>query len=142
MLRHLNFWGYNLTQSSILNHILTSFVPNYRNQQVCYIEFLNLCLLSVMIKLYYAFIYPYFVYGILVWGNSCNIHLNPLVLLQKKIIRIVTASSYLSHTKPLFYSTKILRVEDIFRLYLGIYMFKKKLDTHHCLSFTFVPYSP
>ena len=83
---------------------------------------------SIMIKLYYAFIYPHLVYGILIWGNSCDVHLNPLVLLQKKIIRILTSSSYLSHTEPLFYRTKILRVDDIFKLYLGIHMFKKKLN--------------
>ena len=108
---HINYICSKLSKSAGMLYRASRFLP-----------------LSVMINLYYSFIYPYFLYGVLVWGNSSDIHLNPLVLLQKRIIRTVTSSSYLAHTEPLFRLTKILKVEDVFKLYLGIYMFKKKIN--------------
>ena len=108
---HIDFISSKLSKSAGILHRVSGFVPE-----------------SNMIKLYYSFIYPYLLYGILIWGNSNDTHLKPLVLLQKKIIRILTSSSYLSHTEPLFSRTKILKLNDLYRLYLGIYMFKKKLN--------------
>lgn len=96
-----------------------------------------------MIDLYYSLIYPHLLYGILAWGGSSDIHLQPLLLLQKKIIRTITSSNYLDHTDPLFHRTKILKIPDIYLLQLGIYMFKlsrsegitfpnHSYDTRHC----------
>ena len=42
--------------------------------------------------LYNSFIYPYHTYCNHVWRNACMSTLNPLVLLQKRIIRIITGS--------------------------------------------------
>ena len=78
-----------------------------------------------MINLYYALVYPYLLYGILVWGGASEIYLEPLALLQKKIIRIITSSDFLAHSDPLFYQTKILRLRDIYRYCLGIHMFRR-----------------
>ena len=49
-------------------------------------------------NLYYTFVYPYLIYGVEIWGNACNVYLDPLVKLQKKCLRIITFSSYLEHT--------------------------------------------
>ena len=51
-------------------------------------------------NLYYTFVYPYLIYGVEIWGNACNVYLDPLVKLQKKCLRIITFSSYLEHTEP------------------------------------------
>ena len=56
------------------------------------------CLLNI----YYAFAYPYFTYCIHVWGNTYATYLNRLIKIQKKMIRIITSSSFLSNTAPLF----------------------------------------
>ena len=50
-----------------------------------------------MRKLYYSYIYPYLIYCIEVWGISPHTHLKPLLLLQKKIVRIMTFSSYYAY---------------------------------------------
>ena len=81
--------------------------------------------LNVLINLYYSLVYPYVLYGILVWGGSSDVHINSILLLQKKIIRIVTNSEFLAPTAPLFYSTKILRVKDVYRYILGTYMYRQ-----------------
>ena len=82
---------------------------------------------QTMIILYYSLIYPYIIYCNTVWGGTYASHLTPLAVLQKKIIRIITGADYLAHTDPLFFQTKILKVSDIHKFQLGIYMFKKKL---------------
>ena len=55
-----------------------------------------------MRKLYYSYIYPYFIYCIEVWSISPHTHLKSLLLMQKKIVRIMTFSSYYAHTAPIF----------------------------------------
>ena len=42
------------------------------------------------------------IYCIEIWGISPQTHLNPLLLMQKKIVRIMTFSYYYAHTAPIF----------------------------------------
>ena len=61
------------------------------------------CLNNIsLIFFYYAYIYPYFIYCIEVSGYSAKCHVNYLFRLQKKIIRIMTFSPYLTHTSAIF----------------------------------------
>ena len=55
---------------------------------------------------------PHLNYGLLLWGP----HLGRLVTLQKKAIRVVSLSDYLSHTDPIFKELKLLTLEDMFTL--------------------------
>ena len=45
---------------------------------------------TALINLYNAFILPYLIYCVEVWGNTLSIHLTPLFKLQNKILRIIT----------------------------------------------------
>ena len=82
--------------------------------------------MHVLINLYYALVYPYLLYGILVWGDTAAVHLKPLEVLQKKIIRIITSSNFFSPSLPLFYENRILRLKDIFHYQLGIFMYGRR----------------
>ena len=62
--------------------------------------------------LYNSLILPHINYCITVWG----FHRNRITIIQKKAIRIITASSYISHTEPLFKQLNLLKVEDILTL--------------------------
>ena len=77
-----------------------------------------------MRKLYYSYIYPYLIYCIEVWGISPHTHLKPLLLLQKKIVRIMTFSSYYAHTAPIFKDLKILTIDKLIVHRIGITMYK------------------
>ena len=57
--------------------------------------------------------YPYLIYGVEIWGNACNVSLDQLVKLQKKCLRIITFSSYLEHTEPLFQNLEILNFKQL-----------------------------
>ena len=79
---------------------------------------------SSLISLYYSFAYPYFIYCNHVWGNSYKTNLEPIVLMQKKLIRIITCSPFRAHTGPLFFANKILSVTQINTYMVGTYMYK------------------
>ena len=72
---------------------------------------------------YYAYMYPYFSYNIIIWGSTFPTHLQPLIIQQKRTIRTLTNAGYRDHTDPLFKRLKILKLEDIYYFHLGTYMF-------------------
>ena len=45
---------------------------------------------KTLLDLYYALVYPFLTYCIIAWGNTCQTSLQPLFVLQKKAIRIIT----------------------------------------------------
>lgn len=78
----------------------------------------------ILRSLYYSFIFPYLSYGILAWGNTHKIYLDKLIKLQKRAVRIICNSHYLSHSGPLFLELKILTIYDMYKFDLGIFMYK------------------
>ena len=62
-------------------------------------------------------------------SNYCNIirantyptHLQPLIRMQKRIIRIITSSDFLTHTEPLFLQTNISNIENLRKFSLIIH---------------------
>ena len=73
-------------------------------------------------NLYYALIYPHLIYCNLVWGGTFPTILKPLEILQKRSIRLVTNSPFLAHSSPLFKENFILKLSDIHRFRLGVFM--------------------
>ena len=76
-------------------------------------------------NLYHTYIYPYFIYCIEIWGGAVSCHLHPLVLLQKKIVRIITFSYYLAHSEPLFIDLSILPFDKMYFNRISIFMYKQ-----------------
>ena len=77
-----------------------------------------------LLNLYYSFIYPYLTYCVEVWGNTPDTHIDPLIRLQKKVIRIITFSLYLAHTEPLFKELNILPFPKVVIQRIALQMFK------------------
>ena len=74
--------------------------------------------------LYLTLVYPYFNYCNLIWGSAYMSTLYPLVILQKKCIRTICNANFLSHTDPLFKSTKLLKLHQIHELNCVIFIYK------------------
>ena len=60
------------------------------------------------------------------WDSTYRTHLRSLVLLQKRIIRIISKKGINAHTNPLFETLTILKLEDIYSLHLEKFMFSLK----------------
>ena len=59
----------------------------------------------------YSLLYPFLTYGLLIWGNTYQITLRPIVILQKRAIRIITFSKPdAEHSEPIFKQMETLSV--------------------------------
>lgn len=76
--------------------------------------------------LYCSLILPYFMYCLEVWGNCYSTHLSPLVILQKKAIRIINKVSPREHTTTLFQKSGLLKLKDLIALQTLVVMHKAK----------------
>ena len=79
---------------------------------------------DTLLSLYYTMILPYLSYCIHVWGSAYHVHLNDIVILQKKIVRIICGVVPRSHTEPLYKELGILNVNQIYQYSVGLFMFK------------------
>lgn len=77
---------------------------------------------------YFSFFQSVILYGILIWGNSS--HVNKILLLQKKIVRILTNSHWLAHCRPLFIDYKIMTVVNLYIYTVLLYV----KENHHNLQ--------
>ena len=67
----------------------------------------------MLLMLYFTMIYPYLSYGNIVWGSTYSSTLQRIFLLQKRIIRIISNSPFLAHSKPLFQKLGLLNIFNI-----------------------------
>ena len=83
--------------------------------------------LSVLIQVYYSLVYPYLNYNVCSYAGTYPSHLNRLLLLQKRLVRILSNAPFLAHTDRLFHVNKILKIADIYKLNIGMYMYDHNL---------------
>ena len=86
----------------------------------------NLLPQQARMNYYYGLMYPYLTYNIIVWGSTNPSHLNPLIILQKRIVRILAGSEYLAHSTPLFLKLSILKLLDLHKYFVCMYMFDER----------------
>ena len=63
-----------------------------------------------------------------VWGNTNAVHLDPIIKIQKKIVRTITFSHYLAHTEPIFDTLNILYFNNLVVHRISLMMFKYSKD--------------
>ena len=79
---------------------------------------------KALINLYYSLVFPYLIYCNEVWGNASAVHLEPIIKIQKRAIRTITFSSYLSPSEPIFQSLNILNFRKLVIQRVSLLMFK------------------
>ena len=79
--------------------------------------------LKTRLTYYNSYVLPYLNYNILHWGSTNPTHLNPLIIIQKRIVRTIAGADYLAHTTPLFRKLNLLKIVDL-------YKFQAVVDTH------------
>ena len=76
-----------------------------------------------LFQLYYSLVYPYLYYGNIIWGSAYKSNLRRLKVLQKRVIRIISISSFDAHTAPLFHKYHLLTLDNIHLLQVALFMF-------------------
>ena len=79
---------------------------------------------KALINVYYSLFFPYLIYCNEVWGNASVVHLEPIIKIQKRTIRTITFSSYLSPYEPIFQSLNILYFRKLVIQRVSLLMFK------------------
>lgn len=74
--------------------------------------------------LYNTLILPYYNYCSEIWGTSPKSTLQPIFLLQKKVIRIINGVDYYAPTNPLFIKLNILKLHNLVELNIVALMYK------------------
>ena len=74
--------------------------------------------------LYYSLVHPHLTYGQLIWGNTHKKYLHQLEIAQKKCMRSLTNSKYNAPSAPLFKYTKILQLNELYKLQALMFMYK------------------
>ena len=89
-------------------------------------------------SLYYSFIYPYLIYCNHIWGSACKTHIEPLYILQKRALRIITGVHPRLPSEPLFPQLKFLNCENIFKYFVGRLVYTVCHGELSTLQFRFV----
>ena len=77
---------------------------------------------KLLILLYNSLVLPYLSYCLIIWGSNYESNLNPIVIAQKRAIRLIAGVGRLSHTSPLFRELKLLKVPDLLNKQLLLLM--------------------
>ena len=77
----------------------------------------------MLICLYNSLFSPFLQYGILVWGLTYDTYINPVFLLQKRVVRGVSFVNSTSHSTPIFLNLKISKLHDLFQLKLLTFVY-------------------
>ena len=86
--------------------------------------------IKIIKTLYYSLVYPHLIYGVEVWGSADDTHLNRLLILQKKIVRLICYSDKRNvdfsfpPCDPLFYKLELHKIHDIFKINVSKFIFK------------------
>jgi hypothetical protein len=127
------FLGLHLDDSlTWINHI------NYVCGKICSGLYLlrqmsNLVSADVLKILYYGTIFPFINYGIELWGCAADVHINRILLLQKRAIRIIHGLGKLESCQKFFIDNKYFTVYSLY-LYKLILFFVHHNKGHQTCS--------
>ena len=64
------------------------------------------------------------IYGIRLWGNAYQKHIQKLEVVQKKAIRAITGAKYNDASSPLFRHLKIMKFKDLHDMYIQHFVYE------------------
>ena len=79
-----------------------------------------------LVAMYYVFFYSHILYGILGRGSATDTALQPIQVLQNKVLKIMNKITWRDRTtnNSLYLIDKILKIADVYKHELGKFMFK------------------
>jgi hypothetical protein len=83
---------------------------------------------KALTSLYFSLVHCHLVYCNQVWSCGSSNSISPLILQQKKAIRIITKSKYNAHTQPLFKQKNILPLTDLINMSKIQFMYDYRMN--------------
>lgn len=108
---HINYIGNKILKAIFIINRVKNSLPRY-----------------TLKTLYFTLIQSHLMYGIHVWGNACQTTLNRLILLQKRALRIINNKPYRYPTEDLFKQDNILKVRDLYKVQVSLFMYDFKYN--------------
>ena len=102
---------------------------------------------NILLMLYHTMITPHLMYCNIMWGCAKPTVLQKLFILQKRALRVITRSSYLTPSNSLFVRLRLLKLSDIYKSQISLFAFKflQKLLPASCTNYlkinSVLPYS-
>ena len=78
-----------------------------------FLKMRHLLSIDIMTNLYYSLFSSFLTYGSSTWGLSYDTYLEPLFLVQKKVLRFISFQPSFSSSTPTFLSLKSLKLKDM-----------------------------
>ena len=80
--------------------------------------------MDILILLYYGLFESFLSYGVSVWGSTYPMYTDPIFILQKRILKIITFNEVTVSSTPLFDSLQILKLSDLFKLQVTSFVYE------------------
>ena len=74
--------------------------------------------------IYYNIAHPHLIYCNIVWTSCYPSNIHPLVIIQKRLIRVIMKCNRRTPSSPLFSQLKILKLTDVNKLNTAIFVYK------------------
>ena len=71
---------------------------------------------NALLKLYYAMVHPYLIYGLVAWGSTFPSYIEKLNILQNKAIKLIGGGNYLDGASPYYSKLNILKLPELYKL--------------------------
>ena len=78
---------------------------------------------TALLNIYQSLIFPYLTYGLAAWRQAAKTHLQKILVLQKRVLRLMYFSEPRAHAVPLFISSKILPLQMLYAEKVSSIMF-------------------
>lgn len=121
-------------QTKFLGVIINKHLYCHYHIQIIHSEIAKLCgLISLtrnhfnrgaLMSLYYTLVYLNITYRLTVWDGASKTSLNPIVLIQKRVEKVINNLWNCGHTNNAFKELKLLTFNDINTLICAVYTYK------------------
>ena len=85
---------------------------------------------STLSNIYRSLIYPYLSYGLVAWGQATKSHIQTILTLQKRVVRLMNFANYDSHAVPYFITSNVMPINILYVKLTSILMH----DVHNNLT--------
>ena len=84
---------------------------------------------NALLKLYYAMVHPYLIYGLVAWGSTFPSYVEKLNILQNKAVKLIGGGNYLDRATPYYSKLNILKLPVLYKLEIAKFV-------HRCMHNT------